>query len=122
MRTVDSARSDAELAGLMLRCAPQGIDPVLVVTQTFARGARPSVTLNAGADSKRLEATVQQAGDILLLPREGFELIRQSRPRAELTVEIGAVPGGRPLRGIVPLAGFPEAFIALQAACGQAPM
>lgn len=121
MRTVDSARSDADLAGLMLRCASQGIETVLVVTQPFARNARPSVTLRTGTDSRRFDASALQAGDIVLLPREAYELLRQSGPRSELAVDIGATSNSQIVRGVIPLAGFSEALVALQAACGHAP-
>lgn len=121
MRTVDSARSDADLAGLMLRCASPGIETVLVVTQPFARNARPSVTLRTDTDSRRFDAPVLQAGDIVLLPREGYELLRQAGPRSELEVNIGPTPNNQIVRGVIPLAGFSEALLALQAACSQAP-
>jgi hypothetical protein len=64
---------------------------------------------------------VLQAGDIVLLPREAYELLRQSGPRSELAVDIGATSNSQIVRGVIPLAGFSEALVALQAACGHAP-
>src|SRR5205807_632099 len=49
MRTADTAASDLELAGLLLRCGEHAPEMRVVVLTPFPPRARPEITITAGA-------------------------------------------------------------------------
>ena len=116
MHTVDTARSDINLAGLSLRCAPGGIQVVLIVLSPLPRASQPRVTLTAGANRNEFEASVTQGGEALLLPQAAISLVTGDwQNAAELSIEIAT--NSNPIRGIVPIAGLPSALRYLAANC-----
>jgi hypothetical protein len=66
--TADTARSDSDLAGLMLRCGESGIEVAIVVVSLFPPRTQPNVTINAGGKEWRFETRVIPPGAELLLP------------------------------------------------------
>jgi hypothetical protein len=116
MRTVDTARSDINLAGLSLRCIPGGIQVVLIVLSSLPRASQPRVTLTAGANRNEFEASVTQGGGALLLPQAATSLaIGDWQNAAELSIEIAT--NSNPIRGIVPIAGLASALRSLIPNC-----
>src|SRR6202023_3518706 len=79
MHTADTARSDLDLAGLMLRCSdngPLGGAQVLVVVLTpFPPRAHPEVAIVAGSQQLRFDAAVVPPGAELLLPQDAHSLV-----------------------------------------------
>jgi hypothetical protein len=116
MHTVDTARSDLGLAGLMLRCAEHGADVLVVMVAPLPPRAQPQVTLRAGGEERRFPAKVTPPGAALLLPGEAQALLAgpwQAEP--ELAIEVLAE--GTATRGAVPLAGLRTAMAGLTASC-----
>ena len=116
MRTVDTARSDINLAGLSLRCAPGGMQVVLILPSSLPRAHQPRVTLTAGANRNEFDASVTPGGGALLLPPAASSLAAGNWQNAsELSIEIAT--NTNPIRGIVPIAGLSSALQSLSANC-----
>lgn len=116
MRTVDTARSDINLAGLSLRCAPGGIQVILIVLSSLPRAGQPKVTLTAGASRNEFDASVIQGGGALLLPQAATRLAAgEWQHAAELSIEIAT--NSNPIRGVVPTGGLSSALQALRSNC-----
>lgn len=116
MHVVDSARSDARLAGLSLRCGGNGIEVVLIVLEPLSRSTRPTVVLLAGDKRAQLEASVIQGGAALLLPADASRLAASDWQGAtELSVEIETKPAA--IHGAVPIGGLSTALRYLSQNC-----
>ena len=116
MHVVDSAKSDARIAGLNLQCGKEGIEIVLIVLEPLSRSTRPNVTLTAGEKRAEFQASVIQGGVALLLPTGASKLAASDWQNAnELAVEIGTTPTA--IRGSVPIAGLATALRYLQQDC-----
>ena len=116
MRTVDTAKSDIDLAGLSLSCGPEGIQVVLIVLSPLPRGDHPRVTLTAGANRNEFEAAVTQSGASLLLPQAANNLAAGDWQKVpELSIEIATK--SNPIRGIVPTRGLSSALRSLSQNC-----
>ena len=116
MHVVDTGKSDANLAGLSLRCGQKGIDVLLIVLEPLSRTTRPAVVLNAGNKRAEFEASVVQTGEALLLPRAASDLAAgEWQNSTELTVEIETKP--TPIRGTVPISGLSTAIRLLSENC-----
>ena len=116
MHTVDIARSDANLAGLSLRCSPGGVQLVLIVLSPLPRASTPRVTVTAAADRSEFQASVIQIGDALLLPPAATDLAGGNWQKAsELSIEIDTKTS--PIRGVVPIGGLSAALRSLTGYC-----
>ena len=123
MRTSELGRSDPGFAGLMLRCAEQGMpDVLLVMLDPVKPRARPTVTLKTRNSESTTEATMVPPFTTILMPKEvasaaGGDWI--SAP--ELSVEISLAPEEKipSLRGAVPLVRLKTAYDALLQACAS---
>ncbi|WGR97284.1 hypothetical protein MTX26_22955 [Bradyrhizobium sp. ISRA443] len=116
MHVVDSARSDARLAGLSLQCGREGIDVALIVLEPLSRSERPTVVLTTGGKRAEFEASVVQGGAALRLPADASKLAASDWQNAtELSVEIAAKPNA--IRGAVPISGLPTALSYLSQNC-----
>lgn len=116
MRAADTAKSDVNLAGLSLRCAPAGTEVVLIVLEPQPRASHPKISLTAGANRAEFEASVAQSAQALLLPQAASVLAAGTWQTApELAIEIATK--SNPIRGIVPLKGMASAMSALRASC-----
>jgi hypothetical protein len=115
MQTADVAKSDLDLAGLMLRCGESNVETLLILVRSFPFRAHPKVTVAAGSKSGRFTATVVPPGSALLLPGEATALAAGPwQSAAELTV---TVDDENPIRGAIPLAGLGPAYQRLTANC-----
>jgi hypothetical protein len=122
MHTADPTRSDIDLAGLMLRCAPPtsgaGSTPeiLFVVVQPFAPHSAPDVSVTADGRAVRFVAAVVPPFTALRLPPEAGALAAGTWQRAaELAVEIALGPVA--IRGVVPVSGLEQAYQSLVAGC-----
>lgn len=116
MRTADLLRSDADFAGLMLRCGERDLEVLVVLIQAFPPRAHPQVTVSGGATSLRLTAVVAPPGTALLLPPDAEALA--TGPWRELKEISLAVEDDRTvIRGVVPLDGLRAALQSLRANC-----
>jgi hypothetical protein len=108
-QTADPARSDIDLAGLMVRCGTAGSELRIVLVQPLPPRARPKVNLTAGGTAAQFDATVIPPGTSLSLPPDTNTLVDglwQSSP--ELSVEVDEP--NNPIRGVIPLAGLAPAL------------
>jgi hypothetical protein len=116
MRTADLARSDIDLAGLMLSCADPGVDMLIVVVTPFAPRARPIVTVTADGRDWPFAATVVPPGAELRLPPEAASLAASVwQDTREMTVKISS--DGSRVEGVIVTEGLGRALAALQANC-----
>lgn len=118
MHAGDSARSDANFAGLTFRCSPAGIETILIVLQPLSKQSRPVVLVKNGTTDRRFDATVVQGGEALLLPREASQPAAADWSAArELAIEVAASPV--PIRGVVQTIGLSAALQELARNCGK---
>lgn len=116
MHVVDSARSDARLAGLSLQCGRDGIGVALIVLEPLPRSTRPTVVLTTGGKRAEFEASVIQGGATLLLPADASKLVSSDWQNAtELSVQIATKPNA--ILGTVPISGLPTALTYLSQNC-----
>jgi hypothetical protein len=117
MHTADTARSDIDLAGLLLRCAESGVEVQIILIHPLPPRARPTVAVGAGKTFTRFEAKVVPPGAAILLPGEAAGLAKGAwQSLAELSIEITHEDAA--IRGIIPLSGLREAVAAFGPSCG----
>jgi hypothetical protein len=75
MQTADPARSDLDLAGLMVRCGTTGPDVVVVLVKPLPPRAHPKVKLAAGGSIAQFDGTVIPPGASLSLPGDVGALV-----------------------------------------------
>jgi hypothetical protein len=116
MHVADAKRSDIGLAGLSLQCGRQGIEILLIILERMSRG-EPKVTLTSGNGRIAVfDASVVQAGQALLLPRNAAEFATRDWQQAnELSVEIEGKSTS--IRGTVPIGGLAVAYRLLTESC-----
>jgi hypothetical protein len=114
---IADARSDHDVAGLMLRCGEGATTEVLVVLAEPLRSrTHPKVTVSAGATTTPFTASVVTPGDLVLLPEKASALVEHAwRSTAELVVAVA--DDHRSLRGVIPLTGISTAMQTLQSNC-----
>jgi len=118
MHTADFDHSDPLLAGLMLRCAAEGLDVIVISLLPFPPKTHPQVVLQNRMQTFTLEGSVIPTGAGVLVPIAGEELthgVWQESP--EMTVKI--VDGNTAIQGVVELAGLPEAANRLESQCSK---
>jgi hypothetical protein len=115
-RTADMARSDLDLAGMMLKCGEHGTEIVIVALTPFPPRARPEVTISALGREWRFGASVVPPGAELLLPTKAIYLAAGAWQSAhELSVSVKSQE--QSFRGIIPIDGLAAAFVKLSANC-----
>jgi hypothetical protein len=116
MHTADILRSDADLAGLTVRCGAAGAEVLLILSRPLSPSTRPMVVVGAGGTNVRLEAKVVPPFVTLLLPGEAEALARGPWLSApEISVEIKYDQGS--VRGVIPVGGLSPALQLLAANC-----
>ncbi len=109
LRIADVERSDPRLAGLMLRCAKQGVEAVIIVIEPFPPHARPKITLRAAGQESYLEGEVIPTGAGVRLPIDSGTLATGPwRQSEELGIKIGV--GASTIDGVVGLSGLTPAL------------
>ncbi|HET6378512.1 MAG TPA: hypothetical protein VFG05_09445 [Methylocella sp.] len=117
MKTADFERSDSRLAGLMLRCALEGIEAVIVVVEPFPPHAQPEVSLRTPAGEGRFTGGVIPTGAGIRLPKEAAALITGAPEGRSLDIRVTA--DGETFGGAVGLTGLMKALGWLTAECVQ---
>jgi hypothetical protein len=118
LHTAELERSDPRLAGLMLRCGRQGIETIIVVVEPFPPHARPQITLRTLGQESKFVGTIIPTGAGIRLPSDPTALITGPWQTAR-ELEIEVTNGGAVFKGVVALAGLPEALESLNAECVQ---
>jgi hypothetical protein len=117
MKTADTLQSDADFAGLIIRCTPKGrIEVLVALIRPFPPRSRPEVTFASAGFSRSFEATMAAAGAAVLLPEEAGVLAGgkwQTTPSLTVTVKENSTE----IKGIVALNGLREAYGSLLASC-----
>ena len=116
-KIADAARSDHDVAGLMLRCGEGATTEVLVVLiEPLRPRTHPKVTVSAGATTTELTGSVVTPGPLVLLPEKASALVERAwRSIPELAVAISE--DHRSLHGVIPLADISTAMRTLQSNC-----
>lgn len=117
MRTPDTARSDADLAGLMIRCRDKpGLEVVLALVRPVPPRSKWVVTLRSKAMQTVLHAEASSAGTVLILPMDATAFTTGPwGGQTELGVTIKD-PAGE-IHGLIPLDGVARSLARLSAAC-----
>jgi hypothetical protein len=119
MKTADTARSDLDLAGLIVRCTPKGkVDVLIALIRPFPPRTRPQVTIASSSGSQTFEGTLTAAGAAVVLPDEVAAFVAgkwQSTPALTVTVK----ENDSQIKGVVELNGLREAYGSLLASCSQ---
>jgi hypothetical protein len=119
MRTADLMQSDAEFAGMMVRCRPKsGLQIAFAVITPLHPRSHPKITLTVNASPMRFDGEVIPPGSLVALPGEAEVLARGAWQSAkELAIDIDG-DGGK-IHGVVPLENLSAAVAQLQASCPQ---
>ncbi|MBV9567371.1 MAG: hypothetical protein JO172_04475 [Hyphomicrobiales bacterium] len=116
VHTVDISRSDADVAGLMLRCARGGIEALVIVLDPRPPSSRPWVKFRVSGTEEKFEAKIVPPFTALLLPVEAAaQLTGRWRTSDELAIEVEAEP--LPVKGTLSLMGLGPALEGLRASC-----
>lgn len=111
----ETAKSDANFAGLTFRCGPSGIETLLILLEPLVRGSTYGVLAKGGSTETQFEAKALQGGEVLLLPPSATEVAHGSwQGVPELSVDIASPT---PIHGSVPLSGLSGALSALSQSC-----
>lgn len=118
MRTADFGRSDPGLAGLVLRCNNQSIEPVIVVVEPFRAAAQPKITLRAAGNETYFTGTILPTGVGVRLPIDGAQMANGPWQGAK-ELEVTIADGDTVIRGVVPLGGLGAAIVSLRIECAK---
>jgi hypothetical protein len=117
LRTADTARSDPDLAGLMLRCPENnGTEVLLAFISPIPPKTKKTVVLSAGNTRFSMKAEAIASGAALLLPDEATALANGPWQDEE---SLGVIVEGpeNETRGYIPLDGLSVALRNLRASC-----
>jgi hypothetical protein len=119
MRTADTAQSDPDLAGLMIRCQEkQGFEVLLVLVRPFPPRAKREVAVVSGTTQSLLQAEASFTGTALILPIEATAFTSGPwQGMKELTVSIKD-PDSE-IHGVIQLSGIAPALAKLSASCAR---
>lgn len=117
MRTADTAQSDPDLAGLMVRCAEKpGFEVLLALVRPFPPRSKRDVVVTSGATQSVLRAETSPTGTALILPVEAMAFTTGPwQGMKELAVTINDPEAE--IRGVIPLDGLVPAIAKLSTNC-----
>jgi hypothetical protein len=117
MRTADTAQSDPDLAGLMVRCADgPGLELLLALVRPLPPRAKRDVLVAAGTSASMLRAEASPSGTALILPMEASALLKgpwQEMKGLAITIKDPEAE----IHGLIPLDGVARAIAKLSANC-----
>jgi hypothetical protein len=117
MKTADTARSDPDFAGLIVRCAPKGrVDVLIALIAPFPPRSHPQVTVSSDGPPLVFEGSVTAAGAAVLLPDEAGTLAGVKWQTAS-SLAVSVKDGDREVKGIIALNGFRAAYSGLTSSC-----
>jgi hypothetical protein len=119
MRTADTSQSDADLAGLMIRCGEKPeLEVVLALIRPLPPRSKRDVIILSGAGQSVLHAETASPGTALALPIDGTAFTTGDwRDLKELSLRI--VDPDSDIKGVIPLDGVGSAIAKLSAACAS---
>jgi hypothetical protein len=117
MRTADTAQSDADLAGLMLRCQERpGLEVVLALVRPLPPRSKRDVVVKLGTAESILHGETSAVGTALVLPVDATAFTTGPfREQSQLSVKISDPESD--IRGVIPLDGVGPAIAKLSASC-----
>jgi hypothetical protein len=117
MKTADTAQSDPDLAGLMIRCAEKSsLEVLLALVRPFPPRTKTDVVVTSGTKQSVLHAEAASPGTALVLPIEATAFTSGPwRGWKELTVTIRQPEAD--IHGMIPLDGVAPAIAKLSASC-----
>jgi hypothetical protein len=117
MRTADTAQSDPDLAGLMIRCAEQpGFEVLLALVRPLPPLAKRDVVVVSGTTPSVLHAKASPTGTALILPIEATSFTTGDwQGMKELAVTIKDPEAE--IHGVIPLGGLAPAMAKLATSC-----
>ena len=117
MRTADTAQSDPDLAGLMIRCEEKpGFEVLLALVRPFPPRTKRDVVVTSGTTQSVLRAEASPTGTGLILPIEATAFTTGPwQGLKELAVTIKDPEAE--IRGVIPLDGLAPAMAKLSANC-----
>lgn len=120
MKTADTAQSDPDFAGLIVRCAPKGkIDVLVALIRPFPPKSHPKVTIAfATGGTLTFEASMAAAGAAVLLPDE-VSAFAAGKWQTTASLSVTVKESDSEIKGVVALNGLREAYNSLLANCGQ---
>lgn len=114
MATAELSGSDADFAGLDLRCENQDFEILAFLIRPLQPGARPAISMNG----KTFGGSVVSPGTAILLPSEATVLVKehwQLLPSASIDID----DDGTKIHGLVSLDGFNTALQTLSDNCSK---
>lgn len=120
MKTADTAQSDPDFAGLIVRCAPNSkIDVLVALIRPFPPGSHPQVTIaSSNGGTVTVGASMAAAGAAVLLPDE-VSAFAGGRWQTTASLSLIIKENGSEIKGMVTLNGLQQAYHALRANCSQ---
>jgi hypothetical protein len=117
MRTADTAQSDPDLAGLMIRCKEgPGLEVLLALVRPFPPHAKRDVVITSSTTPSVLHAEASPVGTALVLPIEATAFTTGPwQGLKELAVTIKDPEAE--IHGVIPLGGLAPAMAKLSANC-----
>jgi hypothetical protein len=116
--TADPTRSDLNLAGMMLRCAENEFEVLVVLLEPLPPRSKPIIAIGTAASTIRVPGSVVPPGLTVLLPRETATLANGPW-QAEKELPIEVLNEQIVIRGIVPITGLRQALPLLLASCSR---
>jgi hypothetical protein len=117
MRTADTAQSDPDLAGLMIRCEEKpGFGVLLALVRPFPPRSKRDVAVTLGRNQSVLQAEASSTGTALILPIEATAFTTgpwQGLKELAVTIKDPEIE----IRGVIPLGGIGAAITKLAANC-----
>jgi hypothetical protein len=117
MRTADTAQSDPDLAGLMIRCEEKpGLEVLLALVRPFPPRTKRDVIVTSGTTQSVLRAEASSTGTALVLPIEATAFTTgpwQGLKELSLTIKDPETD----IRGVISLDGLVPAMAKLSASC-----
>ena len=117
MRTADTAQSDPDLAGLMIRCREKpGLEVLLALVRPFPPRAKRDVVITSGTTQSILRGEATSTGTALVLPIEATAFTTgpwQGLKELAVTIKDPETE----IRGVIPLGGLAPAMAKLSASC-----
>jgi hypothetical protein len=119
MRTADTAQSDPDLAGLMIRCQEKekpGFEVLLALVRPFPPRTKRDVVIRSETMQSVLHAEASSSGTALILPLEATAFTTgpwQGLKELAVTIKDPETE----IRGVIPLGGLAPAMAKLSTSC-----
>lgn len=117
MRTAEALDSDADLAGMIIRCRSRApLQIAFVMVTPFPPKAHPRITVTVNGATTSFQSSVIPPGSMLSLPDEAGGLA-QSLWQSARNLSVVIENDGSQIKGSVTLSGLAQAMGDLQSSC-----